>query len=101
VVEGVARDARITLSVLDRGPGIPEAERARVTERFFRGAGAPAGGSGLGLAIAQVAVERLGGRLGFEARTGGGEAVQIVLPCAGPVHESGRASEGRDTATRS
>lgn len=101
MVEGVARDARITLSVLDRGPGIPEAERARVTERFFRGAGAPAGGSGLGLAIAQVAVERLGGRLGFEARAGGGEAVQIVLPCAGPVHESGRALEGRGTATRS
>ncbi|PHP27394.1 ATP-binding protein [Limimaricola cinnabarinus] len=100
VIEGVARDARITLSVLDRGPGIPEAERTRVTERFFRGTSAPAGGSGLGLAIAQVAVERLGGRLGFAPRTGGGEAVRIALPCAGPDRESGRTPKGKDAAAR-
>ncbi|WP_432254411.1 ATP-binding protein [Limimaricola sp. AA108-03] len=101
VIGGGARDARITLSVLDRGPGIPEAERTRVTERFFRGAGAPAGGSGLGLAIAQVAVERLGGRLCFEPRTGGGEAVRIVLPCAGHAHENGAVSERQDAPQRS
>ena len=40
------------VSVRDRGPGIPSDERGRVSERFYRGRGAPAGGSGLGLAIA-------------------------------------------------
>jgi two-component system OmpR family sensor kinase/two-component system sensor histidine kinase QseC len=39
------------LTVDDSGPGIPQAERARVFDRFFRGAGHSEGGSGLGLAI--------------------------------------------------
>lgn len=39
------------LSVSDNGPGIPEAERARVAERFYRPLGTRASGSGLGLSI--------------------------------------------------
>ncbi|WP_370362965.1 sensor histidine kinase [Limimaricola litoreus] len=72
------------MSVLDRGPGIPAADRLRVTERFFRGANASAAGSGLGLSIAQAALQRFGARLEFAARADGGEAVRVVLPCAGP-----------------
>ncbi len=48
----VAAEAqRAMLTVEDSGPGIAEADMARVFDRFYRGAGAPAGGSGLGLAI--------------------------------------------------
>jgi signal transduction histidine kinase len=39
------------LQVVDNGPGIPAAERAKVLERFYRMAGSKEQGSGLGLAI--------------------------------------------------
>ena len=42
---------RVALEVEDDGPGIPEAERERVFERFYRGRDASVPGSGLGLAI--------------------------------------------------
>jgi signal transduction histidine kinase len=42
------------LLVSDEGPGIPEAERARVFDRFYRRAGNPSPGSGLGLAIVRT-----------------------------------------------
>lgn len=45
------RDGRAWLSVEDNGPGIPEAYRERVLERFVRVPGTPGDGSGLGLAI--------------------------------------------------
>jgi two-component system OmpR family sensor kinase/two-component system sensor histidine kinase QseC len=46
------------LQVDDSGPGIAPAERARVFDRFYRGAGRDEGGSGLGLAIARGICER-------------------------------------------
>jgi hypothetical protein len=50
------RDGRIVhISVADQGPGIPEADRPRATERFFRGEAARhTPGSGLGLALVQA-----------------------------------------------
>ena len=44
----------------DSGPGIPEAERERVFDRFYRVPGSEAEGSGLGLAIVKTVAERLG-----------------------------------------
>ncbi len=74
--------ARATVSVADHGPGIPSDEVARVTERFFRGRGAPAGGSGLGLAIARELAERWGG--GIEVRAGAaGTRVEVWFPSTG------------------
>jgi two-component system, OmpR family, sensor kinase len=73
---------RATVSVADHGPGIREDEAARVTERFFRGRGAPAGGSGLGLAIARELAERWGG--GIEVHGGAaGTRVDVWFPTAG------------------
>jgi len=76
VTVGAACDAGwARLSVRDDGPGIPQADRARVGERFLRvhrqtpaaGGASPAetesGGSGLGLAIAQAIALRHGGQL--------------------------------------
>jgi two-component system sensor histidine kinase TctE len=43
----------VLLSVTDRGPGIPDAEKPLVFERFYRSPGNSRSGSGLGLAIAE------------------------------------------------
>lgn len=62
-------DGEAVLAVCDSGVGIPEGERARIFERFYRGAGARAlrpDGSGLGLAIAQTIVREHGARLEIE-----------------------------------
>jgi two-component system OmpR family sensor kinase len=48
----------IGLCVSDSGPGIPDAERERVFDRFYRSAGNKEHGSGLGLAIALKIAQR-------------------------------------------
>lgn len=67
VLETAREDGRFVVAIEDRGPGIAAEERERVTERFYRGRGAPTGGSGLGLAIARELAEKWGGSL--EVRT--------------------------------
>jgi signal transduction histidine kinase len=74
-------DAPATVRVLDRGPGVPEAERMAVFERFRRAPGAHSGGSGLGLAIVAEIAASHGGRAWVEARPGGGAT--FVLDLAG------------------
>ena len=49
-----------SFTVKDAGPGIALDDLARVTDRFYRGRGSPAGGSGLGLAIARDLAEKWG-----------------------------------------
>ncbi len=51
------------LCIEDSGPGIPEGERERVFDRFYRRAGSGATGSGLGLAIARDIAARHGARI--------------------------------------
>lgn len=48
----------VSIAIEDDGPGIPDAERAHVTERFYRLSSSPAGGSGLGLSIASEIAAR-------------------------------------------
>ena len=78
-VTSASNGGRALVTVRDRGPGIAPDEASRVTERFFRGRGAPAGGSGLGLAIAQELAERWGGGLEIVGGDGGGTRVQVWL----------------------
>jgi len=49
--------------VIDNGPGIPESERERVFDAFYRTPGSGQPGSGLGLTIAREAARSLGGDL--------------------------------------
>jgi signal transduction histidine kinase len=76
---------RIALSVADRGPGIAEADRGRVVERFVRleqSRSAP--GSGLGLSLAAAVARLHGGELKLEDNHPGLRST-IALPRAGPV----------------
>ncbi|MFZ6798419.1 sensor histidine kinase [Undibacterium sp. Di24W] len=66
-VELILLNTVVMLSVADDGPGIAEAERALVFERFYRVAGSDKSGSGLGLAIVAQAVARLHGRVRIES----------------------------------
>lgn len=69
------------LSVEDSGPGIPEAERTRVLDRFYRLPDAPSTGSGLGLAIAQSVAQGHGSGLQLDASPAlGGLRVRLALP---------------------
>jgi len=63
----------VKVTVEDSGPGIPEEERERVFDRFYRVAGSEAAGSGLGLAIIKAIAERHGATLtlGRSERLGG------------------------------
>jgi two-component system, OmpR family, sensor kinase len=68
------------LEVADTGPGIPEEERERVFDRFYRGSGAPPGGSGLGLAIVRQVAALHGATITLSERPGGGLVVSARFP---------------------
>jgi len=68
-------------SVRDTGPGIPEAERALVFERFYRVGTQRTEGTGLGLAIVAESIARLGGAIALKSpEQGDGLLVEIQLP---------------------
>jgi two-component system sensor histidine kinase KdpD len=77
-------DGAIEVSVADHGPGVPEAERERIFEPFYRAPGATpdAGGAGLGLAIARRLAEEQGGAVRYAPRRGGGSVFTLRLPGA-------------------
>jgi heavy metal sensor kinase len=83
----VARDENgvAAMEVIDRGPGIPEVDRAHVFERFYRvdeGRSRDDGGAGLGLSIALWAVQAHGGRIDLQTSEETGSTFRIVLPSA-------------------
>lgn len=71
------------VSVADQGVGIPDQERARIFDPFFRASTSArmnANGTGLGLAIARALVELHGGRIWFDSAPGTGTVFQFTLP---------------------
>jgi two-component system sensor histidine kinase KdpD len=81
-IRGTMDAGRVELRVVDRGPGIPTAERARVFEPFQRLGDHPAAGSdgvGLGLAVARGFVEAMGGELAIEETPGGGLTMVLAF----------------------
>jgi two-component system, OmpR family, sensor histidine kinase MprB len=70
-----------TLTVADRGPGVPDDALPHVFDRFFRADEARAmPGSGLGLAIVEQVALGHGGSITLENRTGGGAVARLTLP---------------------
>jgi two-component system OmpR family sensor kinase len=69
--------------VCDRGPGVPEAERERIFEPFYRlrGASEREGSVGLGLALVRSIAQRHRGSAHCEANPGGGACFVLTLPC--------------------
>jgi signal transduction histidine kinase len=78
-------DEVAVLSVTDEGPGVPDAERERVFERFH------GGGSGLGLAIVRATAERHGGRAYVDGAT-----FTIALPAVRKASESIARASGEE-----
>jgi two-component system sensor histidine kinase KdpD len=83
-IEAWAAGDEITVSVLDRGPGIKPGDEERVFEKFHRGVPEGAvGGTGLGLTICRAIVEAHGGRIWTENRMVGGAMFCFTLPFGG------------------
>jgi two-component system sensor histidine kinase MtrB len=80
VIRLQAHTDAVSVSVADRGPGVPPDRLDRIFDRFFMADPSRRGGSGLGLAIAAENAALLGGRLRARNRQGGGLAIELVLP---------------------
>lgn len=79
-INAVNEQGAICLSVSDNGPGIPEQERERVMERFYRPLGTQASGSGLGLSIVRRIAEIHGATLHIVSPDGGkGLRVEVIF----------------------
>lgn len=79
---------KATLTVRDHGPGISDAERRQIFERFWRQSEArdrDSGGAGLGLAIVAGVVEVHGGAVGAENHPDGGAVFTLELPLEAAV----------------
>jgi two-component system, OmpR family, phosphate regulon sensor histidine kinase PhoR len=73
----------VDLSVQDEGIGIPEDERHKIFEKFFRGLGAKtnrARGSGIGLSITRQVAEMHGGEIHVESEMGRGSTFTLSIP---------------------
>jgi two-component system OmpR family sensor kinase len=87
VTAAVMREGdRVRLQVRDHGPGIPESERQRVFEPFYRPSGRPeaSGGWGLGLALVRQIAGHHGATAHYETPPDGGACFVVTFPAAGP-----------------
>jgi signal transduction histidine kinase len=73
--------ALVAFDVSDTGPGIPEAERPNIFDRYQQGShGRAAGGAGLGLAIARGIAEAHGGAISVDTGDLGGASFRLTVP---------------------
>jgi signal transduction histidine kinase len=81
-IAAIESTMRLRLTIRDGGPGIPEADRARLFGRFVRGDGSAADdGSGLGLYVSRELCRAMQGDLVLEPTApGGGAAFSVFLP---------------------
>ena len=90
-------DGAALFSVHDTGPGIAEATRARLFQRFEQAEGAQRfGGSGLGLAICRELVARMGGEIELDSEPGVGSTFSVRLPLRPDMpHAAAGSGDGR------
>lgn len=82
-LEVEAHPSHLLFSVMDRGPGVEEEKRELIFDRFYQVEQAryhSKPGLGMGLYIAREIVERHGGRLWYEPRSGGGSVFRFTVP---------------------
>ena len=83
-----ARGTSAVLMVEDRGPGVPDADRARIFEPFARGSETRAtGGAGIGLTVVRDVVASHGGEVTVTEGRDGGARFQVSLPIANQSKE--------------
>jgi signal transduction histidine kinase len=70
----------VRLLVEDDGPGIPEADRERIFDRFVRVSPEAGGGAGLGLALVEALVHGRGGVVSAGATPTGGGRIEVRWP---------------------
>lgn len=80
ILKAEAHGGSVRFSICDDGPGIPEAYRSRIFDRFFRIPGSASAGAGLGLAIAKEIVSAQGGQIGVQSKPGEGSQFYFDLP---------------------
>jgi two-component system phosphate regulon sensor histidine kinase PhoR len=87
IVEVSAPDPdHVRIAVRDHGPGIPEASRERIFDRFYQVQAATArSGMGLGLYISRQFVELHGGQIAATAPPDGGTRMIVTLPTRDPT----------------
>ena len=80
-VRAYAVGERIGIEVTDQGPGVPEAERERIFEKFYRvqGQGGGQPGTGLGLSIARGMIEAMDGSIVASVRNDGRPGLQVTV----------------------
>ncbi len=78
-VQATADKERVTIAVVDSGPGIATGDMPRLFERFYRASGTRKDGLGLGLYITKMLVEAHGGRIWVESEAGKGSAFYVAF----------------------
>lgn len=94
ITAGSHPEGGATVTVADTGPGIPEAERSKIFDRFWQAGETRHGGAGLGLTIARGVVESHGGTIDVESEPGGGTTFRFVLPPTEAAPRSAGAAAG-------
>ena len=87
VSAGCGEDDTVWVEVWDDGIGIPDKDRERIFDRFYRvdkARSRESGGTGLGLSIALEIVQRHQGQLALAPHQGPGTTVRLELPVGGP-----------------
>jgi two-component system sensor histidine kinase RegB len=79
VISARLDDSHLSVTIRDRGPGIPQDVMARMGEPFFT-TKAPGRGMGLGLFLARAVIEGVGGSLQIDSPDAGGTEVRVLLP---------------------
>lgn len=79
ITESEERKKRIRIDFLDNGPGLAKEQIENMFDPFFT-TKAPGKGTGLGLSVSFTMVEKMGGRVSAENRTGQGTRMTIILP---------------------
>lgn len=82
LVRTFVRESDVVLTVEDAGPGIPESERGRVFERFYRLPDSETEGCGVGLSIVQSVAEAHNAHVALDSVTRGGLRVTVIFPRA-------------------
>ncbi|WP_293909983.1 hybrid sensor histidine kinase/response regulator [Deinococcus sp.] len=78
VLEAAEYGGLVNVRVVDRGPGIPDAVKPRIFDKFYRGK--EAGSAGLGLTIAQQVINAHHGQIAVLDTPGGGATFEVSLP---------------------